>query len=68
MKTLISFFIAGVILVVAMRVFKFEQQLSDRILAGVRTRDAEQLVVAAALTVALGMVAVLAAQAFRKVA
>lgn len=67
MKKLTAFFVAGVVLIVAIRVFKFEQELSDRVVAGVKTRDPEQLVIAAALTTGLGMVAVLAAQALRKV-
>ncbi len=65
-KLITSFAIVGVIVVIALRVFKFEQELSDRIVAGLKTKDPEQIVLAAALTVGLGMVAVLAAQAFRK--
>lgn len=67
MSKLVQFFIAGAILVAAIRLFRFEQQLSDRIVSSFKTREPDQLVVAAGLTTALGMVAVLAAQAFRKI-
>lgn len=67
MNKIVSFFIAGAILVAAIRLFKFEQELSDRVIANIKTKEPDQIVVALAITTGLGMVAVLASQAFRKV-
>lgn len=67
MSKLVQFLMAGIIIVLALRLFKFEQQLGDRIVAGIKTGEPEQWVIAAGLTTALGMVGVLAAQAFRKI-
>lgn len=67
MNKVAQFFIAGVIVVAAIKLFGFEKQLTERVIGGVRTGEPERILVAAALTVALGMVAVIAAQLFRKV-
>jgi len=67
MTRLVQFLIAGLIIMLAIKVFKFESELTDKIIAGIKTRDPQQLIVMLALTILLGMVGLLAAQAFRKV-
>ncbi len=67
MNKIAQFFIAGVIVVAAIKLFGFEKQVTERVIGGVRSGQPEALLVAGALTVALGMVAVIAAQLFRKV-
>ncbi len=66
MNKVMQFFIAGVVVVAAIKLFGFEKQVTERVIGGVRTGDPERILVAAALTVGLGMVAVIAAQLFRK--
>ena len=66
MNKLVQFFIAGVIVVAAIKLFGFEKQVTERVIGGVRTGEPERILIAAALTVGLGMVAVIAAQLFRK--
>ena len=69
---LMQFLIVGALLIAAIKLFKWEQEYSENVLArakqGIKGRDPEQLLVAAGLTMFLGIVAVIAAQAFRKVA
>ncbi len=67
MNKVVQFFIAGVIVVAAIKLFGFEKQVTERVIGGVRTGEPERILIAAALTVGLGMVAVIAAQAFRKI-
>lgn len=69
---LVQFLVVGALLIAAIKLFKWEQQYSENVLTrvrqGIKGRDPEQLLVAAGLTMFLGVVAVIAAQAFRKVA
>jgi ABC-type Mn2+/Zn2+ transport system permease subunit len=71
MNRIIQFFIVGALVVAAIKLFHWEQKFSDNIVdrakAGVQGRDPEQIVVALALTTALGVAAVIAATAFKKV-
>ena len=67
MNKLVQFFVAGVVVVAAIRLFKFEQELSDRVIVGVKSREPEGMVMAAGLVLVLGVIAVTATQAFKKV-
>lgn len=71
MNKLAQFFFLGVLIIVAIKLFHFQDKLGNKIVdrarTGIQGRQADQLVIAAALTVGLGMVAVIASQAFKKV-
>lgn len=66
-KKVAQFAVVGILVILGVKFFGFQQNMTDRVISGVKTRDPEQLVVAAAITVGLGMVTVIAAQALRKV-
>jgi hypothetical protein len=70
MNRIVQFFVVGALVVAAIKLFNWEQKFSDNIIdrakAGVQGRDPEQIVVALALTTALGVAAVIAATAFKK--
>jgi hypothetical protein len=61
-----QFLLVGVAVILAVKFFGLQQQITERVIGGVKTRDPEQLVLAAAITVGLGMVTVIAAQALKK--
>lgn len=72
MNKLVQFFVIGAVLIAAIKLFHWEEKIGqnviDRAKAGVQGRDPEQAVIAIALTMMLGVVAVIAMQAFRKAA
>lgn len=60
-------FAAGVLIIIAIKVFQFQTNLSENVIGRAKSRDPEQIVIAAALTVGLGLMAVVVGQAFRRV-
>lgn len=68
MKTIGGLFLAGALIIAATKFFQFQTQVGDNVIGRIRSRDPEQLAIAAALTVALGLAAVVVGQAFRRVA
>lgn len=68
MKTIGGLFLAGVLIIAATKFFQFQTRVGENVIGRVRSRDPEQLAVAAALIVGLGLSAVIVGQAFRKVA
>jgi hypothetical protein len=67
MKNLPRLFLIGAVTIAAIYVFRFQQGIADKTIAKVKTKDPEQLALAAAMTVGLGLVAVVAAAAFKKI-
>jgi hypothetical protein len=66
MNKVVQFFIVGALVIAAIALFDTERKISHKVLANVRSGEPERIVVAAILTIALGMFAVIAAQLFRK--
>jgi hypothetical protein len=66
MKNVTKLFLVGAVTVAAIYLFRFQEQVSRNVVGKARSKDPEQIVIAAALTVGLGLVAVVAAQALRK--
>lgn len=67
-KTLVRLLVAGVVVIVAIRIFRLQERLGENVIGRLKTKDPEQVVIAAALTVGLGLVAVVGATALRSVA
>lgn len=68
MKKVGGLFVAGVLIILAIKIFQFQEKVSGNVIGRVKTRDPEQLVIAGAITVGLGLMAVVLGQAFRRVA
>lgn len=66
MKAITQWFIIGVLAIIFVFIFRAQSQTAENIVARLKTRDPEQYVIAAALTVALGLGLVVAGQAIRK--
>lgn len=68
MKMVTRLLIAGVVVIVAIRLFRFQERIGENVVGRIKTRDPEQIAIAAALTVGLGLVAVVGGQALRAAA
>jgi hypothetical protein len=66
-RTVGRLFVAGLLIIAAIKVFQFQTKVGDNVIGRAKSRDPEQLVIAAALTVGLGLMAVVVGQAFRRV-
>lgn len=66
-KTIGGLLIAGILIIAATRFFQFQTRVGSGVIGRVQSKDPQQIVVAAAITVALGLAAVVVGQAFRKV-
>lgn len=68
MKNIGRYAVVGVAIIVGVYVFRAEQNAAQRIVSRVRSGDPEQVVIGAAMTVLLGLVAVIVTNALRSVA
>lgn len=67
MNRLVQFFVVGVLVIAAILLFDTERKIANKVVTNVRSGEPEKIVIGAAFTVGLGMLAVIAAQLFRKV-
>jgi hypothetical protein len=67
MKSVGSLFLAGVLIIAATKFFQFQTKVGENVIGRVKSKDPEQVAIAAALVVGLGLTAVVVGQAFRKV-
>lgn len=68
MKTIGGLLLLGLIIIAGTKFFQFQSNLGDNIIGRVKSRDPEQIAIAAALTVGLGLAAIVVGHAIRKVA
>jgi hypothetical protein len=68
MKSIGGLFFAGVLIIAATKFFQFQTKIGDNVIGRVKSRDPEQIAIASALIVGLGLTAVVVGQAFRKAA
>jgi len=63
MKVIVRLLIVGVVVILAAKLFRWQEKTGANVISRLKTRDPEQVVIALALTVGLGLVAVVAGQA-----
>jgi hypothetical protein len=66
-KNVTRLFAIGAVTIAAIYVFRYQQGLAQGVVRRVQSRDPEQIVIAMAITVGVGLVGVVAASALRKI-
>lgn len=67
MRSVTNWFMVGALAIIFVIVFRAQSDAADNIISRIKTKDPEQFVIAAAMTVGLGLALVVAGQAIRKV-